>query len=286
TGGDLEVRAARPLDGETAAALADLRAKGASVVSVRELLAMARGADGRALLVELKAPGAGYPLYGRLETAPPAPLAALLAEGGAGRARGHGAPDRRPRRARGVVRRGPAGTPALLLAACELSRPRRPREPPRGRHRRGLVGGHVRPAPGADDRDPESARRRLPHRARHVSLADADGRRRRERRRRRPRHRAPARAHPSPRRPRAVHAGGARRAAHARARRPHGRADDVPLRALAAPRRAHGAAESDPEGRGGGRPRPRPAPVGGGAAGGGGAGRARALAGRLGHAPP
>jgi len=83
TGGDLEVRAARPLDGETAAALADLRAKGASVVSVRELLAMARGADGRALLVELKAPGAGYPLYGRLETAPPAPLAALLAEGGA-----------------------------------------------------------------------------------------------------------------------------------------------------------------------------------------------------------
>src|SRR5207247_2583818 len=70
-------------DGETAAALADLRARGASVVSVRELLAMARGADGRALLVELKAPGAGYPLYGRLETAPPAPLAALLAEGGA-----------------------------------------------------------------------------------------------------------------------------------------------------------------------------------------------------------
>src|SRR5207247_755106 len=76
TGGDLEVRAARPLDGETAAALADLRAKGASVVSVRELLAMARGADGRALLVELKAPGAGYPLYGRLEPAPPAPVAA------------------------------------------------------------------------------------------------------------------------------------------------------------------------------------------------------------------
>src|SRR2546428_627023 len=83
TGGDLEVRAARPLDGEAAAALADLRAKGASIVSVRELLAMARGADGRALLVELKAPGAGYPLYGRLETAPAAPLAALLADGGA-----------------------------------------------------------------------------------------------------------------------------------------------------------------------------------------------------------
>jgi len=83
TGGDLEVRAARPLDGEAAAALADLRTKGAFVVSVRELVAMARGADGRALLVELKAPGVGYPLYGRLETAPAAPLAALLADGGA-----------------------------------------------------------------------------------------------------------------------------------------------------------------------------------------------------------
>ena len=83
TGGDLEVRAARPLDGEVAAALADLRTKGASIVGVRELLAMARGADGHALLVEVKAPAAGYPLYGRLETAPVAPLAALLADGGA-----------------------------------------------------------------------------------------------------------------------------------------------------------------------------------------------------------
>src|SRR2546421_668328 len=83
TGGDLEIRAARPLDGEVAAALADLEARGATVVRVRELAAMARGADGRALLVELKAPGAGYPLYGRFEAAPPEPLAALLAGGGA-----------------------------------------------------------------------------------------------------------------------------------------------------------------------------------------------------------
>src|SRR5439155_229684 len=83
TGGDLEIRAARPLDGDVAAALADLEARGATVVRVRELAAMARGADGRALLVELKAPGAGYPLYGRFEAAPPEPLAALLAEGGA-----------------------------------------------------------------------------------------------------------------------------------------------------------------------------------------------------------
>ena len=83
TGGDLEIRAARPLDGDVAAALADLEARGATVVRVRELAAMARGADGRALLVELKAPGAGYPLYGRFEAAPPDPLAALLAGGGA-----------------------------------------------------------------------------------------------------------------------------------------------------------------------------------------------------------
>src|SRR5205823_3562750 len=83
TGGDLEIRAARRLDGDVAAALADLEARGATVVRVRELAAMARGADGRALLVELKAPGAGYPLYGRFEAAPPEPLAALLAEGGA-----------------------------------------------------------------------------------------------------------------------------------------------------------------------------------------------------------
>jgi putative ABC transport system permease protein len=83
TGGDLEIRAARPLDGETAAALADLRARGAEVVGVRELVAMARGADGRALLVELKAPGAGYPLYGRMQIVPDRPLAALLADGGA-----------------------------------------------------------------------------------------------------------------------------------------------------------------------------------------------------------
>jgi len=83
TGGDLEIRAVRALDGETAAALADLRAKGATVVNVRELVAMARGAHGRALLVELKAPGAGYPLYGQMETTPDRPLAALLADGGA-----------------------------------------------------------------------------------------------------------------------------------------------------------------------------------------------------------
>jgi len=83
TGGDLELRAARPLDGDSAAALADLRARGAVIVGVRELVAMARGADGRALLVEAKAPDAGYPLYGRLQLAPAEPLPALLANDGA-----------------------------------------------------------------------------------------------------------------------------------------------------------------------------------------------------------
>jgi putative ABC transport system permease protein len=83
TGGDLELRAARPLDGEAAAALAELRAGGATVVRVRELVAMARAAGGRALLVEVKAPGPGYPLYGRLETVPDEPLDALLRDGGA-----------------------------------------------------------------------------------------------------------------------------------------------------------------------------------------------------------
>jgi putative ABC transport system permease protein len=83
TGGDLEVRAARPLPPEAAAELARLQAAGASVVSVRELVAMARGAGGRTLLVELKAPTAGYPLYGALQTTPPAPLPALLAGDGA-----------------------------------------------------------------------------------------------------------------------------------------------------------------------------------------------------------
>ena len=83
TGGDVEIRAARPLAGETAAALADLRARGATIVNVRELAAMARSAEGRALLVEVKAPSSGYPLYGRLDVIPDQPLTALLADGGA-----------------------------------------------------------------------------------------------------------------------------------------------------------------------------------------------------------
>jgi len=82
-GGDLEIRSARALPPDAVAALARLEGAGAAVVGVRELVAMARHpARGEAVLVELKAVGAGYPLYGRLEATPPAPLPGLLTDGG------------------------------------------------------------------------------------------------------------------------------------------------------------------------------------------------------------
>ena len=78
-GGDVELRAARPLPADAEAALAGLARDGGRVVRVSELVAMAREpAGGASLLVELKAPSAGYPLYGALATAPAAPLATLL----------------------------------------------------------------------------------------------------------------------------------------------------------------------------------------------------------------
>jgi putative ABC transport system permease protein len=80
TGGDLELRSARALaDGERTA-LAELGA-GAVTTGVREVVGMARDpARGATLLVELKAIEREYPLYGRVETAPAAPLDALLAD--------------------------------------------------------------------------------------------------------------------------------------------------------------------------------------------------------------
>jgi putative ABC transport system permease protein len=81
-GGDVELRSARPLPPEAVAAVG--RLAGARMVSVREMVGMARGRErGDSVLVELKAPGPGYPLYGRLATTPPAPLAALLGHDGA-----------------------------------------------------------------------------------------------------------------------------------------------------------------------------------------------------------
>src|SRR5436190_12572566 len=83
-GGDVELRAARPLPADAEAALDRLARAGARVVRVSELVAMARApAGGASLLVELKAPAAGYPLYGALTTSPAAPLAALLEGDGA-----------------------------------------------------------------------------------------------------------------------------------------------------------------------------------------------------------
>ena len=80
-GGDVELRAARPLPPEADAALGRLAARGARVVRVQELVGMVRSETG-STLVELKASGPGYPLYGRLPTVPPTPLAELLADGG------------------------------------------------------------------------------------------------------------------------------------------------------------------------------------------------------------
>lgn len=83
TGGDLELRSARPLEPPAQAALDRLRAGGARTTAVRELVAMARNpASGATLLVELKAVEAAYPLYGRVEVRPPRPAGALLAGGG------------------------------------------------------------------------------------------------------------------------------------------------------------------------------------------------------------
>jgi len=83
-GGDLELRSARPLPPDADAAVERLAREGARVVHVRELVAMARSVDGGAsVLVELKAPGSDYPLYGRLVTTPAAPIASLLEGDGA-----------------------------------------------------------------------------------------------------------------------------------------------------------------------------------------------------------
>ena len=82
-GGDVELRSARPLPDDVERDLAGRVGQGATVVHVRELVGMARGVDnGRSLLVELKAVGRGYPLYGRLATTPAEPLVALLADDG------------------------------------------------------------------------------------------------------------------------------------------------------------------------------------------------------------
>jgi putative ABC transport system permease protein len=83
-GGDLELRSARPLSPDAEGALGRLQRGGARVVRVAELVGMARLAQrSGSALVELKAAGPGYPLYGRLVTTPAAPLTSLLEGDGA-----------------------------------------------------------------------------------------------------------------------------------------------------------------------------------------------------------
>lgn len=75
-GGDVEVRATKPLDEAT---LAWMRERG-SVSLMVQLRTMLRGADGRAQLVELQSVDDAYPLVGTLQLDPPQPLAGLLAQ--------------------------------------------------------------------------------------------------------------------------------------------------------------------------------------------------------------
>lgn len=74
-GGDVEVRATRPLD---AATLAWMRERGTPSLMV-QLRTMLRGADGRSQLVELQSVDEAYPLVGALRLEPPQPLPELLA---------------------------------------------------------------------------------------------------------------------------------------------------------------------------------------------------------------
>ncbi len=84
-GGDVEIRSAQPLSAEAASIVAALSRPGTERVPVSELVAMS-AAGGKSQIVELKAVGTGYPLYGDLVTEPAAPLASLI---GGGRALVH-----------------------------------------------------------------------------------------------------------------------------------------------------------------------------------------------------
>jgi putative ABC transport system permease protein len=83
-GGDLELRASRPLGAGARREVGALRAAGAVTTEIRELVGMVRNPrDGATALVELKTVGPAYPLYGRLEATPSRPLSESLADGGA-----------------------------------------------------------------------------------------------------------------------------------------------------------------------------------------------------------
>ncbi|MDO9568712.1 MAG: hypothetical protein Q7J58_04945 [Hydrogenophaga sp.] len=75
-GGDVEVESPQPLPADT---LAWMQAR-ATVSRVVELRTMLRTEDGRAQLIELQSADAAYPLVGRVELNPAAPLADALAQ--------------------------------------------------------------------------------------------------------------------------------------------------------------------------------------------------------------
>src|SRR5215813_10063921 len=86
-GGDVEIRSAQPLSAEGEHIVAALSRPDTERVAISELVAMSTaGGKSQSQIVELKAVGAGYPLYGDLVTEPAAPLASLI---GGGRALVH-----------------------------------------------------------------------------------------------------------------------------------------------------------------------------------------------------
>ena len=84
-GGDVEIRSAQPLSLEASGIVAALTRPGTDTLPITELVAMS-AAGGKSQIVELKAVGPGYPLYGNLVTTPVAQLDSLI---GGGRALVH-----------------------------------------------------------------------------------------------------------------------------------------------------------------------------------------------------
>jgi putative ABC transport system permease protein len=82
-GGDVEIRASRPLSSDAARAVADLARGGRRHARARAggHGAGGTGADARTQLVELKAVEPGYPFYGRLVANPDRPLHELIGGG-------------------------------------------------------------------------------------------------------------------------------------------------------------------------------------------------------------
>ena len=151
-GGDVEIRSAQPLSSDSMGLVAALTRGGTDRLPVTELVAMS-AAGGKSQIVELKAVGQGYPLYGKLVTAPSAPLHTLIGNGralvheslltrlglrvgdpltiGEGRFTVSGVIRAEPDRAVGVFSLGPR----VLIDAADLDGTRLIRQGSRVRHR-------------------------------------------------------------------------------------------------------------------------------------------------------